>query len=145
MHHEEDLKPGYDLGHPASMKLLWGVFGALIFLTFLTVWVADQHLGEIDLAISMVIAGVKASLVAIFFMHLNHDNGINRIVMVGSILFFALFLAVVLGDAAYYQKNITDYREVVPIEASADGAAATDAAATGAAAEATEPSEAKAE
>jgi cytochrome c oxidase subunit 4 len=108
MHHDDNVDPAYDLGHPASMKLLVGVFVALLVLTGLTVWVAELHL-SFDFAVSMLIAGVKASLVAIFFMHLNHDSGMNRIVMVGSILFFALFLAVVLGDASYYQPDVTEY------------------------------------
>lgn len=108
MHHDDNVDPDYDLGHPASMKSLVGVFGALLFLTFVTVWVAELHL-EFDLAVSMFIASIKASLVAIWFMHLNHDSGINRVVMVGSILFFGLFLAVVLGDANYYQPDIVEY------------------------------------
>lgn len=108
--HNDDEQPGYDLGHPMDMKVLIGVFLALLFFTFLTVWVADQHLGAIDLSISMLIATIKATLVAVFFMHLSHDKGINRVVFLSAIIFAGLFLAVVLGDGDHYQQTIIDYQ-----------------------------------
>ena len=108
MHHDDE-QPGYDLGHPMPMKILVGVFGALLFFTFLTVWVANQHLGSIDLSISMLIATVKATLVAVFFMHLVHDKGINRLAFISAIIFAGLFMAVVLGDGVEYQHNIQEF------------------------------------
>jgi len=108
--HNDDEQPGYDLGHPMDMRILIAVFLALLFFTFLTVWVADQHLGAIDLSISMLIATIKATLVAVFFMHLSHDKGINRVVFLSAIIFAGLFLAVVLGDGDHYQHTIIDYQ-----------------------------------
>ena len=108
MHHSEE-KPGYDLGHPASMKMLIGVFGALLVLTGLTVGVAQFNLGAIDLSIAMLIATVKATLVAVFFMHLNHDKGVNRLFFISSILCAGLFMAIALGDANEYQQDIRDF------------------------------------
>lgn len=108
--HNDDEKPGYDLGHPMDMRILIGVFIALLFFTFLTVWVADQHLGAIDLSISMLIATIKATLVAVFFMHLSHDKGINRLAFLAAILFAGLFLAVTLGDGNEYQQSISDFQ-----------------------------------
>ena len=106
MHHDEEVKPGYDLGHPMDMRILIGVFVALLCLTGLTVWVAQYDLGAIDFSIAMVIATVKATLVAVFFMHLSHDKGINIFVLISAVLFFGLFLAIVLGDATHYQPAI---------------------------------------
>jgi len=111
MHHDEESQSGYDLGHPMDIRILIGVLVALLFFTFLTVWVADQHLGAIDLSISMLIATVKATLVAVFFMHLIHDKGINRLVFLSGIIFAGLFLAVVLGDGSHYQDKITEYQK----------------------------------
>ena len=109
MHHSEE-KPGYDLGHPASMKMLVGVFVALLILTGLTVGVAQYDLGAIDLSMAMLIATVKAVLVAVFFMHLNHDKGVNRLFFIGSILFAGIFMAIALGDAGQYHHEIDDFR-----------------------------------
>ncbi len=109
MHHNEDIKPGYDLGQPMEMKILIGVFAALLGFTALTVWIASLDLGEADLSIAMLIATVKATLVAWYFMHLNHDKGINRLVFMSAIIFAGLFLAVTLGDGIYYQHDITNF------------------------------------
>ena len=53
------------------------VFGALLCLTILTVLVSYWHL-PIHLAIfvALAIATLKASLVATFFMHLNHERAV---------------------------------------------------------------------
>ncbi|MDG1498717.1 MAG: cytochrome C oxidase subunit IV family protein [Planctomycetota bacterium] len=109
MHHSEE-KPGYDLGHPASMKMLWSIFGALLVLTVLTVAVAQFNLGAIDFSIAMIIATVKATLVAVYFMHLNHDKGVNRLLFIGAILFAGLFLAIALGDVSEYHHEIEQHR-----------------------------------
>ncbi len=108
MHHDEEVQPGYDLGHPMDMKILVGVLLALLFFTWLTVFIADLHLGAIDLSIAMLIATVKATLVAVFFMHLNHDKGINRLAFISGVIFAGLFLAVVLGDGSHYQDTNTE-------------------------------------
>jgi len=113
MHHDDE-QSGYDLGHPMPMKILIGVFATLLFFTWLTVWVADQHLGSIDLSISMLIATVKATLVAVFFMHLIHDKGVNRIAFLSAVIFAGLFLAVVLGDGVEYQQTIIDFSNSKP-------------------------------
>lgn len=109
MHHSEETKPGHDMGHPASMTMLVSVFGALMVLTTLTVIVAQYDLGAIDLSIAMVIATIKATLVAVFFMHLNHDKGVNRLFFLGGIIFAGLFLAVALGDGDHYQDDLGSY------------------------------------
>ncbi|MDF1799739.1 MAG: cytochrome C oxidase subunit IV family protein [Planctomycetota bacterium] len=111
MHHNDETKPGYDLGHPMDMKILIGVFVALLGLTWLTVFIADLHLGEIDLAIALVIATVKATLVAVFFMHLSHDKGVNVLFFLGSVVMAALFLAVALGDTHQYADDVTSFQE----------------------------------
>jgi cytochrome c oxidase subunit 4 len=109
MNHSEETKPGYDLGHPASVKSLVGVFGALLVLTVLTVLVAQHDLGKADLSIAMLIATVKATLVAWFFMHLNHDKGVNRLAFLTALIFAGLFLAVTLGDGFFYDSDMTTY------------------------------------
>lgn len=115
MQHDHETKPGYDLGHPMDMKILIGVFVALLALTVLTVVVADLGLGAADLSVAMLIATVKATLVAVFFMHLIHDKGVNVLFFIGSILFAGLFLAVALGDTWQYADEVGEFREVNPL------------------------------
>ncbi len=111
MHHNDETKPGYDLGHPMDMKILIGGFVALLALTALTVFVATLNLGELDLSIAMIIATVKALLVAVFFMHLIHDKGVNVLFFIGSIIFAGLFLAVTLGDTFQYSEDVTEFQQ----------------------------------
>ena len=59
------------------------VFGALLVLTGLTVAVSWLPLAPaIAIAIGLVIAAVKASLVAMFFMHLIHERGMVILTLV---------------------------------------------------------------
>jgi len=68
------------------------VYFALLAGTALTVWASFIHFGsrEINIAVALVIAGVKASLVAGYFMHL-----ISEKKMIYSVLSFTAFF--VLG------------------------------------------------
>lgn len=96
----------HGFAHPAPLKLLFGVFAALIFLTILTVLLAGQDLGAFGIWISMGIATVKASLVALFFMHMMWDKGFNILIFVSSFLFVTLFIGFTLTDTQHYQNQI---------------------------------------
>ena len=47
--------------------------------------------GLANVIIAMLIAGVKASLVALFFMHLRWDRPVNAIVFCSTLFFLGLF------------------------------------------------------
>jgi cytochrome c oxidase subunit 4 len=98
--------------HVASMTELIGIFSALLGLTALTVGLSHVDLGEMNLAITLGIATFKASLVALFFMHLRHDSGFNRLAFFGSFLFVLLFVGITLTDTHQYQSTI-EWREKV--------------------------------
>ncbi len=50
------------------------VWVALLVLTFLTWRVSFIPIGLMNVAVAMIIASTKASLVALFFMHLRYEN-----------------------------------------------------------------------
>ncbi len=77
--------------HLAPVKFYLAVFGALIFLTFLTVAVSYFDFGSANTIIALLIATMKASLVAAFFMHLTHDKLFNTICLVGAFFFLGIF------------------------------------------------------
>ena len=53
------------------------VFGALLVLTMLTIAVSSLQMpGPLAVALGLLIAGAKATLVALFFMHLMHERQI---------------------------------------------------------------------
>jgi cytochrome c oxidase subunit 4 len=98
--------------HVSSMFELVGIFSMLMALTGLTVGLAYVDLGEFNLFITLLIATCKAGLVALFFMHLRHDAGFNRLAFFGSFIFVLLFVGITLTDSGQYQQNI-DWQEKV--------------------------------
>ena len=83
------------------------MFGALIFLTLLTVvlglWERSGtiHLGALSVPVALGIAGVKATLVAMFFMALKYDNKVNALAFSLSIVFLAVFFIFTFLDTGY--------------------------------------------
>lgn len=86
--------------HVCTTKQFFGVYVALLFLTVITVWVAQFDFGSANLFIAMAIASVKAGCVMAIFMHLRWDTPINNIAFLGSILFLALLFLFTMADFA---------------------------------------------
>jgi cytochrome c oxidase subunit 4 len=85
--------------HPASTYVK--IFAALVGLTLVTVGLSRIHLGEWNFFIAVVVATVKAALVALFFMHLKDDNRFNVLIFVGSLLFMGVFFIYTMNDTQY--------------------------------------------
>lgn len=77
--------------HVLPFDVYLKVFAALIFLTVITVWVAQFHFGAFNGVVAMGIATLKASLVGMYFMHLKHDNKLYSTILVGSVVFLIIF------------------------------------------------------
>jgi cytochrome c oxidase subunit IV len=59
------------------VKTYWMIFIALAFCTVVTVGIAYYHLPPVlAVIVAMLVASIKASLVALFFMHLNSERKI---------------------------------------------------------------------
>lgn len=85
--------------HVCSVALFTNVFIALMVLTTFTVFTAKYvDLGSFNMVLAMLIAGVKASLVMTFFMHLKWDTAMNQITILSSFLFLGLLFLFTLGD-----------------------------------------------
>lgn len=97
--------PAHGPGHVMSMKILGGVFAALLVLTVVTVWVSSLNLGNWSLYVAMAVAGVKGMLVVLFFMHLLYDKKFNMIVFLGCLAFVVLFISLALTDTTAYQPT----------------------------------------
>lgn len=93
--HEED---GNVHVHIASPQFYWGIFGALIVLTLITVRVSYYDFGSANIIIALVVATLKASLVAAFFMHLRHDKLFNTLAFLSAFLFLAIFILLTYDD-----------------------------------------------
>jgi cytochrome c oxidase subunit 4 len=61
--------------------------------------------GPVNVLIALTIATIKASLVALFFMHPRHDRPMDAVIFLSGLAFLALFLTLCIVD--------TDARDVV--------------------------------
>ena len=75
-------------------KIYAAVLGGLLVLTVITVGASyiNWGTGLANVIIAMFIASLKASLVALFFMHLRWDRPISAIIFCTSLFFLGLFL-----------------------------------------------------
>lgn len=76
----------------------WVIWGALLVLTLITVFTGKMHMPSFGLALALIIATTKGTLVTLYFMHLIDHRGANRLVFSVSILFVLLMLAIPLID-----------------------------------------------
>jgi len=81
-------------------KLYAKVLAALLVLTAVTVAAAGVDFGSpsVNVVIALLIASTKASLVALFFMHLLYDRPLNALIFVVGVLMLAIFLIFTLID-----------------------------------------------
>lgn len=103
----------HGMAHVASIPSLLGTFGLLVVLTIVTVQVAWHPLGAIDIWVAMGIATIKASAVGLYFMHLRHDSGFNRLVFLASFLFVFIFIGFTMMDRGQYDPTI-NWHEALP-------------------------------
>jgi cytochrome c oxidase subunit 4 len=113
-HSESPTGKRENYGHVVPFPILAGVFAALIVLTFVTVAATWFDLGSWNLILAMAIATVKASLVALFFMHLRYDHPFNALIFVAALLFMALFISLTLNDTLQYQPDIQSWQQAQP-------------------------------
>ena len=123
MHQTSSAASPHGHSHPASLPMLVTVFVALLGLTAVTVAVAYVDLGEANLFVAMAIATVKAMLVALFFMHLLHDTGFNRLAFFASFIFIALFVSFTLMDSGQSQVDVDWAERVLPAQESSEAVA----------------------
>lgn len=105
-HAADDAHEAHGLAHVMPVRMLVGVFLALVLLTVLTVVATYFPTGSLEIWISLGIATVKASLVAAYFMHLRYDNPLNAVLFAFGLLFVALFVGFLLLDTQQYQSDL---------------------------------------
>jgi cytochrome c oxidase subunit 4 len=82
----------------AAKRSYFLVFGALLVLTLVTAGVAFLNLGPFNTPVALAIAVVKALLVLIFFMHLNHSGYMIRIFAAAAFLWLGHLFLFTLAD-----------------------------------------------
>jgi len=84
--------------HIVSPKVYIVIFASLMLGTGLTVWAAFQNFHQYNIVIALGIATIKATLVVLYFMHARYSPRRTQLVIVCSILWLAIMLALTLAD-----------------------------------------------
>jgi len=84
--------------HVVPPKIYFAVFTALIVLTATTTAISFLDLGPWNTVVALGIAFVKATLVALFFMHVKYSPRLTQIVVAGGLFWLAILIAFTLSD-----------------------------------------------
>jgi len=85
--------------HIVKPPVYMAVAVALYILTVITVWAAEIDLGKIlNTIIALSIASFKASLVALFFMHLKYESKLLWFMILIPIIILLILLALPIVD-----------------------------------------------
>jgi cytochrome c oxidase subunit IV len=84
--------------HIVSRKLYAGICGTLLVLTFLTWWIAQFNLGHWNIVVALGIAFCKATLVALFFMHVRYSPSRTQVVVAAGLLWLGILLLLTMSD-----------------------------------------------
>jgi cytochrome c oxidase subunit 4 len=84
--------------HIVSPKIYIAIFAALMLGTGITVWAAFQNFHRFNIVIALAIASIKATLVVLYFMHARYSPKRTQLVIVCSVFWLAIMLALTLAD-----------------------------------------------
>ena len=84
--------------HLIPQRVYYVVFACLIALTMLTVWLSFQELGPWHAAVGLAIATCKASLVALFFMHVLYSGRLVWIMLGAGLFWLAILMSLTMTD-----------------------------------------------
>ena len=84
--------------HVMSVRANLVVFAILMALLVITVAVAYLDLGPLGLVIAMLIAGIKAILIVLYFMHVRFGSRIQVVFAFAAFLWLALLILITICD-----------------------------------------------
>jgi cytochrome c oxidase subunit 4 len=85
--------------HVVSRKIYFLIFGALMVLTGVTVWVANFNLpGPLNAIVALSIAILKATLVVLYFMHVRYSSKLTWVFVAAGIIWLIILFAFTLSD-----------------------------------------------
>jgi cytochrome c oxidase subunit 4 len=84
--------------HVTPARTYYTIFALLMFCTYLTWQVAYFDLGPFNTVAALGIAIFKATLVVLFFMHVKDSSRLTWAVVIGSVFWLGILLALTLSD-----------------------------------------------
>lgn len=85
----------------SPLKTYFGIGITLLVLTFVTYKAAFLDLGRYNAAVALTIASIKATLVALFFMHIKGTSErFTKVVVITTLFFLLILLGLSMSDYA---------------------------------------------
>lgn len=91
--------------HIVPKKTYYAVFGALMVLTALTVFVARFDLpGILNITVALTVAVIKATLVVLYFMHVRYSSRLTQVIVAAGLFWLVIMLVLTASD--YVTRNL---------------------------------------
>ena len=84
--------------HVIPPKTYFTIFGALMVLTVVTVWVAFFDLGFLNVFVAVSIAVLKATLVILYFMHVRYSSKLTQVIVAAGVFWLIIMLVLTMQD-----------------------------------------------
>ena len=84
--------------HILPKRIYYTIFEILMFCTYLTVQIAFFDLAPLNTIAAIGIACFKATIVVLFFMHVKYSTRLTWAVVLGSIFWFGILIALTMSD-----------------------------------------------
>ncbi len=85
----------------SSLKTYVAIWITLLVGTALTVYASGLDLGRFNAGVALVIATIKATLVALFFMHIKGTSEkLTKLVVISALFFLLILLGLAMSDYA---------------------------------------------
>jgi cytochrome c oxidase subunit IV len=84
--------------HVVPLKVYLSIFVLLLVGTALTVAVAFQDLGPMNTVAALAIAGAKATLVVLWFMHVKYSSRLTWVFAAAGLAWLVLMIGLTMAD-----------------------------------------------
>jgi cytochrome c oxidase subunit 4 len=98
MDHTPEAPASSEHAHVLPLRVYLGVFLALLAGTALTTWVATLDLGRLNDGVALAIAGTKAALVILYFMHVRYSTKLIWVFVGAGFAWLAIFFVLIYAD-----------------------------------------------
>jgi len=84
--------------HISSYNLYIKVLVALLLLTTISVLITEISFGSFSVAVALLVASIKVTIVLLFFMHLKSESRFLKLMVAGVFVVFALVIIITFID-----------------------------------------------
>ena len=87
--------------HIVPSKLYYTIWIILLILTGVTAWISTVDLGKFNTPAALIIASAKATIVALFFMHIKYTSErLTKMVVISALFWLLILMGLSMSDYA---------------------------------------------